>query len=108
MSLPFSVPAPWSGSPLPLYLRSDVVRGSTEGLGGDAIQHVFFAHAEIGDLDVALAVQHHVIQLQVPAGGKGNSFTCVSTRHLYYSLYYIIYILLYLGDTCTATSSLYL
>lgn len=55
---------------LPAYLGSDVVRGSTEGLGGDAVQHVFFTHAEIRDFNVALAVQHHVIQLQVPAGGK--------------------------------------
>lgn len=55
---------------LPAYLGSDVVRGSTEGLGGDAVQHVFFTHAEIRDLNVALAVQHHVIQLQVPAGGE--------------------------------------
>lgn len=55
---------------LPAYLGSDVIRGSTEGLGGDAVQHVFFTHAKIRDLNVALAVQHHVIQLQIPAGGK--------------------------------------
>lgn len=51
------------------YLGGDIVRGPTEGLGGDAVLHVLFAHAEVGDLDVTLAVQHHVVQLQVPASG---------------------------------------
>ena len=27
---------------------------------------VLFAHAEVGELDVALLGQHHVVQLQVP------------------------------------------
>lgn len=52
------------------YLGSYVIRRSAEGLGGDAIQHIFFTHAKIRNLDVALAVQHHVIQLQIPARGK--------------------------------------
>lgn len=65
------------------YLRSDVVRGSTEGLGGDAVQHIFFTHAEVRDLNVALAVQHHVIQLQVPAGGtKEQERSSNSSIHL--------------------------
>lgn len=53
----------------PPYLGSYVVRRSAEGLGGDAIQHIFFTHAEIRNLDVALTVQHDIIQLQIPARG---------------------------------------
>lgn len=53
-----------------LYLRSDVVRCPAEGLGGDSVAHIFFTHAEIRNLDVSLAVQHHVVQLQVSAGRK--------------------------------------
>lgn len=49
------------------YLRSDVVGCSTEGLGGDAIVHVLFAHAKVCNLDVTLTVQHHIVQLQVSA-----------------------------------------
>lgn len=48
------------------YLRRDVVRGAAEGLGSDPVPDVLFAHAEVGDLDVPFAVQHHVVQLQVP------------------------------------------
>lgn len=51
------------------YLRGYIVGGSTEGLGGDTIKHVLFAHAKVGNLDVTLAVQHHVVQLQIPASG---------------------------------------
>lgn len=47
------------------YLRGDVVRCSTEGLGGDAVKHIFFTHAKVCDLNVALTVQHDVVQLQV-------------------------------------------
>lgn len=51
------------------YLRCYIVGGPAEGLGGDAILHVLFTHAKVGNLDVTLAVQHHVVQLQVPASG---------------------------------------
>ena len=51
-------------------LGGDVVGGPAEGLGGDSVQHVLLTHAEVGDLDVALSVQHHVVQLQVPGRGR--------------------------------------
>ena len=43
----------------------DVVRGAAEGLGELGVD-VLLAHAEVGELDVALPGQHHVVQLQVP------------------------------------------
>lgn len=52
-----------------MYLRGYVVGGSAEGLGGDAVLHVLLTHAKVGNLDVTLAVQHHVVQLQVPTSG---------------------------------------
>ena len=45
------------------YLRGDVVRGPTEGLGGDSIKHVLLAHPKVGNFDMTLCVQHDVIQL---------------------------------------------
>ena len=43
----------------------DVVRGAAEGLRELGVD-VLLAHAEVGELDVALPGQHHVVQLQVP------------------------------------------
>lgn len=51
----------------PSHLWRDVVGGPTEGARGHAFVHVLLTHAEVSDLDVALRVQHHVVQLQVPA-----------------------------------------
>lgn len=48
------------------HLWCDVVRGAAEGACGHAFVHVLLAHAEIRDLDVALGVQHYVVQLQIP------------------------------------------
>lgn len=48
------------------HLWRDVVRGAAEGARGHAFVHVLLAHAEIRDLDVALGVQHYVVQLQIP------------------------------------------
>lgn len=56
-----------------IYLRSYVVWCSTEGLGGDAIIHIFFTHAKVSYLNVALAVQHHIVQLQVSTGEKNKT-----------------------------------
>lgn len=65
-----------------LYLGSYVVRCSTEGLGSDAVIHIFFTHAKICYLNVTLAVQHHIVQLQVSTGGKSNiSNTRFMTQH---------------------------
>lgn len=49
------------------HLWCNVVRGSAEGARVHAFVHVLLAHAEVGDLDVSLRVQHHVVQLQVSA-----------------------------------------
>lgn len=53
------------------HLRCDVVWGATEGACGPAFVHVLLAHAKVSDLDVALGVQHHVVELQVPAAQRG-------------------------------------
>ena len=44
-----------------LYLWSDVVRSAAEGCGAILSEHVLFAHAEVGDLYVAIVIQHHVV-----------------------------------------------
>lgn len=45
------------------HLRSQVLRCSTEGLHGGSVSDAFFAEAEVCDLDVAVFVQHEVLQL---------------------------------------------
>ena len=46
-------------------LRRDVVGRAAEGGGGVAPADALLAHAVVGQLDVALVVQQHVVQLQV-------------------------------------------
>lgn len=45
------------------YLRGDVVGRAAEGVRGVALQHPLPAHPEVGDFNVALAVEQHVVQL---------------------------------------------
>ena len=56
----------------PSHLRCDVVRGAAEGACGHAIIHVLLTHAEVSDFDVALGVQHDVVELQIPAAETGR------------------------------------
>jgi len=49
------------------YLRRDVVGRAAEGASRVPALYVLLAHSEIGDLDVAAGVEHHVVQLQVAA-----------------------------------------
>ena len=51
------------------HLGGDVVGGPAEGGGPGVLGHVLLAHPKVGDLDVSLGVQQHVVQLQVPGGG---------------------------------------
>lgn len=44
-----------------LYLGSDVVRSTTKGRGAILSKHVFLAHPKVGDLYVALTIQHHIV-----------------------------------------------
>ena len=62
-----SPPAP---PPPASHLRGNVVWSAAEGLGGDPVPDILFAHAEIGNLDVPFRVQHHVVEFQVPAAFK--------------------------------------
>lgn len=48
------------------HLRGDVVWRAAESARGVAPEHPLPAHPEVSDLDVALAVQQHIIQLQIP------------------------------------------
>lgn len=52
-----------------LYLRSNVIRCATEGLGCDSIIHILFTHAKVCDFNVALTVQHYIVQLQISVRG---------------------------------------
>lgn len=49
------------------YLWGDVVWGATEGACGNSFCHVLFTHAKVSNLDVPFTVQHHIVQLQIPA-----------------------------------------
>ena len=48
------------------YLWSDVVWGPAECLGHGPITDVLLAHPKVGYLDVAVLVEHDVVQLEVP------------------------------------------
>lgn len=54
-----------------LYLRGDVVGGTTEGTCGVPLKHPLPAHAKVSYLDVSLSVQQDVVQLQVPERHRG-------------------------------------
>ncbi len=47
------------------YLWRDVVGGAAERLGGGISSYLLLAHTKVGDLDVAVLVQQHVVQLEV-------------------------------------------
>ena len=46
-------------------LWGDVVGGSAECLGRLVAHDVLLAHAEVGDLDMSVLVEEHVVQLEV-------------------------------------------
>ena len=46
-------------------LWRDVVRSPAEGLGHGSIADVLLAHSKIRNLDMAVLVQHDVVQLEV-------------------------------------------
>ena len=48
-------------------LGRDVVRGAAEGLRGGRASDVLLAHAKVGNFDVAIASNHHVVKFQIPA-----------------------------------------
>lgn len=54
------------------YLWCNVVRSATEGARAHSVYHVLFTHAKVGDLDVSLRVQHHIVQLQIPKEARGH------------------------------------
>lgn len=53
---------PWPSSPR--HLGRQVLRRPTESLHGGPVADALLAQAEVGDLDVAVLVQHEVFQLQ--------------------------------------------
>lgn len=50
------------------YLWGYVVWGPAEGAGGGPWKDVLLTHAKVSDFNVALGIQHDVVQLQVPGG----------------------------------------
>ena len=54
-----------------LYLWRDIIRSTAESGRGDAIFDSLFAHAEIGDLAVAVRVQEDVVQFEIAAKENG-------------------------------------
>lgn len=47
------------------YLRGNVIRCPTKGLGDLVSQDFLFAHAKVCNLDVTILIQQDIIQLQV-------------------------------------------
>ena len=63
--------------PIYIYVKhTDIIWRATEGAGEVGITDVLPAHPEVGQLDVALAVQHHVVQLQVPVDDSLTGHVC--------------------------------
>lgn len=54
------------------HLRRDVVWGPTKGRCQSTISDAFFAHAEVGQLDMTLRVQKNVVQFQISATRLGQ------------------------------------
>ena len=48
------------------YLWGDVVGCPTECGGAVLPKHILLTHAKVSYLYMALAIQHHIVQLQVP------------------------------------------
>eukprot|EP00038_Savillea_parva_P007273 m.168960 g.168960 ORF g.168960 m.168960 type:complete len:347 (-) comp13031_c0_seq1:792-1832(-) len=46
-------------------LRRNVIRRAAKGCGRVVFRAIFFAHAKIGNLNMAVIVQHHIVQLKV-------------------------------------------
>jgi hypothetical protein len=46
-----------------MYLRSQVLWGSTKGLGSGTISDFFLAQPKVCELDVAIAIQQQVLKL---------------------------------------------
>lgn len=74
-------------------LRCDVVGSAAECFGLFVVEDALFAHAEIGNLDMALAIEQDIIQLQVPiddsmavkvkeADGYFSGVEPAATKHL--------------------------
>lgn len=48
-----------------MYLRSNVVWGATECPGLVSIFDALFAEPKVSNLDMAISIQHHVVQFEV-------------------------------------------
>ena len=44
-----------------------VAGGAAKGGGGGRTPHLLLAHAKVGNFDVAIASNHHVVKFQIPA-----------------------------------------
>ena len=54
------------------YFRCHVIRCAAERVGRPVQVNLQFAHAEIGDADVAFVIQQNVVQFQVSAVGSST------------------------------------
>ena len=68
-------------------LGRDVVGRAAEGARGLVAEDALLAHAEVGDLDVALRVQHHVVQLEISAGVHNMSACTFFKYAKFFDLY---------------------
>lgn len=59
------------------HLGSNVVRRATERGRGNSITDALFAHPEICQLAMALVVQQHIVQFQIP---ERNQEQCVTMQ----------------------------
>lgn len=61
-------------------LGCNVIRSPAEGSRGRALVHPLLAHAEVGQLAVAVLVQEDVVQFEIPAKG-GQRMGAAQAHH---------------------------
>ena len=71
-----------------LYLGGDIIGCSTEGFSCLIILNVFFTHAKISNLNMAVLIQQDIVQLQVTINDANSvkekqsngNFSCVKSE----------------------------
>lgn len=56
----------WNPVCVCVYLRSQILWGAAEGLHGGSVCYALFTEPEVGDLYMAIFIQHQIFQLKTP------------------------------------------
>ena len=58
--------ATWNGMETGTHLWCDVIWRATEGPGLVAVQNTLFTQTKVSNLDMAISIQHDIVQFQIP------------------------------------------